>query len=159
MALRKALYISSLAGAVLAATAHATAAQEAAPANEQPQYLAQAQSYTDVVVALQVRGYEILELRQTFLGRIRIVAQNDVHVREIVVSRTTGEIKRDIVLSTMNEAETETGGTTTGGETQQATSGSASTSGTASASVSVGGSSVSVGGSGGVSVGVGGLGD
>ena len=41
------------------------------------------------------QGFEIKEMKRTWLGRIRIEASNDNHEREIVINRVTGEILRD----------------------------------------------------------------
>lgn len=56
--------------------------------------------YLDVIEALDDAGYRILSVGTTLLNRVRIRASNDRHVREIVVSRSTGEILRDAVLQT-----------------------------------------------------------
>lgn len=53
--------------------------------------------YQNVISNLQSEGYKIIKVSRTLLGRIRIVARNGDHTREVVVSRTTGEIKRDVV--------------------------------------------------------------
>ena len=50
-----------------------------------------------VAIALDMQGYEIVSESRTMLGRIRIVARNHLHEREIVISPTTGEVKRDVV--------------------------------------------------------------
>lgn len=55
-------------------------------------------TYLQVAAALEQSGYRVTEIKSTLLGRIRIRAQNRDHEREIVVSRSTGEIKRDIVV-------------------------------------------------------------
>ena len=54
--------------------------------------------YLDVIDALDRAGYNILSVGTTLLNRVRIRARNDQHVREIVVSRATGEILRDAVV-------------------------------------------------------------
>ena len=48
-----------------------------------------------LLASLQAQGYVILEQGYTFLGRLRIVAQNGDIRREIVVNPGTGEILRD----------------------------------------------------------------
>lgn len=48
-----------------------------------------------VAAELQAQGYEILETNRTWLGRSRIVAENDEIRREIVFNPGTGEILRD----------------------------------------------------------------
>lgn len=57
-----------------------------------------------LVSGLQDQGYTVLEKGYTFLGRLRIVAENDLIHREIVVNPGTGEILRDyaIYLSDMS---------------------------------------------------------
>lgn len=51
-----------------------------------------------LLAGLQDQGYVILELGYTFLGRLRIVAENDLIHREIVVNPSTGEVLRDYVI-------------------------------------------------------------
>ena len=60
-----------------------------------------------LVAGLQEQGYTVLEKGYTFLGRLRIVAENDLIHREIVVNPGTGEILRDyaIYLSDMTPAQ------------------------------------------------------
>jgi hypothetical protein len=52
-----------------------------------------------VLAALRNQGYVILEQGYTFLGRLRIVAENGRIHREIVVNPGTGEILRDYAIS------------------------------------------------------------
>lgn len=52
-----------------------------------------------ILEKLADQGYVILEQGYTFLGRLRIVAQNDTFHREIVVNPGTGEILRDYAVS------------------------------------------------------------
>lgn len=47
---------------------------------------------------LQGQGYTVLEKGYTFLGRLRIVAENGEIHREIVVNPGTGEILRDYAV-------------------------------------------------------------
>jgi hypothetical protein len=49
---------------------------------------------------LCARGFSIVEVKRTFLGRFRIVAENSSITREIVLTRKTGEILR--VITTRN---------------------------------------------------------
>lgn len=51
-----------------------------------------------LLASLQAQGYVILEQGYTFLGRLRILAQNDDFRREIVVNPGTGEILRDYAV-------------------------------------------------------------
>lgn len=55
-------------------------------------------SYVDVISALKQSGYTVLKVERTLLGRVRILAKNHEHLREMVVSRTTGEVKRDVIV-------------------------------------------------------------
>ena len=51
-----------------------------------------------LVAGLRAQGYVILEDGFTFLGRLRIVAENDRMHREIVVNPGTGEVLRDYAI-------------------------------------------------------------
>ena len=55
-----------------------------------------------LVTGLQAQGYVILEQGYTFLGRLRVVAENDEVHREIVVNPGTGEILRDYAILLSN---------------------------------------------------------
>ena len=50
-----------------------------------------------VIAMLQAEGYTQFEIERTWLGRIRIEAENGSQEREIVLNRSTGEILRDYV--------------------------------------------------------------
>ena len=52
-----------------------------------------------LVSSLLKQGYVVLEQGYTFLGRLRIVAENAEYRREIVVNPGTGEILRDYAVS------------------------------------------------------------
>lgn len=52
-----------------------------------------------ILEKLAAQGYVILEQGYTFLGRLRIVAENDRFRREIVVNPGTGEILRDYAVT------------------------------------------------------------
>lgn len=52
-----------------------------------------------VLASLEGQGYVILEQGYTFLGRLRIVAENGMYHREIVVNPGTGEILRDYAVT------------------------------------------------------------
>ncbi|WP_146636306.1 hypothetical protein [Nioella nitratireducens] len=54
--------------------------------------------YLDVIDALDRDGYQILSVTTTLLNRVRIQARNDMHLREIVISRASGTILRDAIL-------------------------------------------------------------
>ena len=75
----------------------------AAPAVAQP--LDEITAKLEIAVQLEQQGYKIIEIDRTWLGRIRIAAENDRYRREIVFDRVTGEIRRDLV-------EDKTGGAT-----------------------------------------------
>ncbi|MEM9975623.1 MAG: hypothetical protein AAF771_15705 [Pseudomonadota bacterium] len=53
----------------------------------------------DVIWLLQSEGYEVTEISRTLLGRIRIAATNGAFDREVIISRTTGEIRYDGVYA------------------------------------------------------------
>lgn len=53
-------------------------------------------SATDTVVKhLQAQGFQNIEVRRTWLGRVRIKAENERLEREIILNPATGEILRD----------------------------------------------------------------
>ncbi|QDC09682.1 hypothetical protein FHY55_10685 [Oceanicola sp. D3] len=138
------------------------------------------QNYTDVIAVLERNGYRVVSMSSTMLGRVKILAQNKVHLREIVVSRSTGEIKHDVILKVfktrredkktgkrirgaVNAPANGGGGGNTGGSTGGSTGGGISVGvgnengGGVSVDVDSGGISVGVGGAS-VSVGGGGVG-
>lgn len=53
----------------------------------------------EIESALVAQGYEILHVGRTWLGRLRVVAQNDELRREIVINPATGEVLRDYSIS------------------------------------------------------------
>ena len=60
--------------------------------------LTAAQSVEDQVFAqLQEQGFTVIEVRRTFLGRIRFIAESAYLYRELVINPQTGEILRDYV--------------------------------------------------------------
>ena len=60
--------------------------------------LAAAQSVEDQVFAqLQEQGFTVIEVRRTFLRRIRFIAESAYLYRELVINPQTGEILRDYV--------------------------------------------------------------
>lgn len=59
--------------------------------------------HLDVIRTLEASGYTILSVRETLLNRIRIQARNEIHLREIVISRSTGNILRDVALETYRD--------------------------------------------------------
>lgn len=51
-----------------------------------------------VISALEAQGYRVLELHDTWLGRLRVIAENTEVRRELVFNPGTGEILRDYVV-------------------------------------------------------------
>ena len=175
----QAKFIAPMSAFMLAASLSGTAPAEAGRAGgvtgEAPERIVLArQSYTDVIATLERNGYRVVNMSSTLLGRVKIQARNRVHLREIVVSRSTGEIKHDVILKVYRRVkegseahkrlqrrarEAEAAGNTGGGSSGSGSGGSGSSGGV---SVGVGGgngggASVSVGGdTGGVSVDAGG---
>ncbi len=49
----------------------------------------------EIIFQLQSQGYSQIEVKRTWLGRMRIFAVGDGVVREIVINPVTGEILRD----------------------------------------------------------------
>lgn len=79
--------------------AHADDGQDTSTAQAQAVLFAQVvMSPSEVAGELTARGYVITEQRRTLLGRILLTAENDVHVRELVIHPNTGEVLRDMVL-------------------------------------------------------------
>jgi hypothetical protein len=69
--------------------------------------MVQARTETQVIAALELQGYEVLDTRRSLLGRIIITAQNDAHVREIVMRRLTGQILSDLIVDDVAAASAE----------------------------------------------------
>lgn len=58
--------------------------------------MAQAQTAQDrIVQQLRDQGFDEIEITRTWLGRVRIVAEEDDTLREIILNPTTGAILRD----------------------------------------------------------------
>lgn len=51
-----------------------------------------------IVAALKSEGYVVYDSSRTLLGRIKVVVGNGAYYRQIVISRTTGEIRNDTLL-------------------------------------------------------------
>lgn len=104
-----------LATAALAMTlaAPVQAQQASANANAQAQVQTQfslqsmveyaGEKAAEVIAQLQAAGYQVVDVSKTLLGRIKVTVQNEVHTREIFISRATGEIKQDVVVETGRE--------------------------------------------------------
>lgn len=54
--------------------------------------------YLEVVRALDEAGYRIVSITDTFLNRIRIRASNADHLREVIISRSSGQVLRDALI-------------------------------------------------------------
>lgn len=121
--------------------------------------LAQARTEEQLIAALELQGYTISEMRRSLLGRAIITAENGMHVREVVMSRATGEILSDQITAILGDA----GASAAAEGNAEATSNNGL--GAAGVGVDVGvsangqadaaGSGVSVGGNGGASVSIG----
>ena len=61
------------------------------------------QTHYAVVEALKARGYTVVNVKRTLLGRIKITVENENPIREIVVSRSTGELKNARVIENMGQ--------------------------------------------------------
>jgi len=55
-------------------------------------------SFVLMIKLLERNGYTIQSVDVTFLNRARIIAANPWHRREVVISRTSGEILRDMLI-------------------------------------------------------------
>jgi hypothetical protein len=51
----------------------------------------------EIATELRQQGYQITEVRRTWLGRIQVTAETRNVRREIVFDRVTGEVRRDLV--------------------------------------------------------------
>jgi hypothetical protein len=69
--------------------------------------MVQARTETQVIAALELQGYEVLDTRRSLLGRIIITVQNDAHVREVVMRRLTGQILSDLIVEDVAAASAE----------------------------------------------------
>lgn len=52
-----------------------------------------------VLDGLQSNGYRVTSIRSGTMGRVRILAENDEHRREIVCDKSTGAIRRDRIVA------------------------------------------------------------
>jgi hypothetical protein len=138
-----------------------TAAQNDTAATQESEIsamlLAQARTQAQVTAALEDQGYRVEKVRRSLLGRVIITARSAAHVREVVMSRATGEILSDQIIETVVAGSTNIDGDA---ESSSANGGGsfnlgADVSSGADASAETGGAGVSAGGSVGVSIGVG----
>ncbi len=60
--------------------------------------------YLNVIDSLERNGYRILLVEKTWLNRMLIRAQSRRHLREVVVSRSNGEVLRDVILESYGPA-------------------------------------------------------
>lgn len=153
-------YTVAIATATLVATVtpHAAMASSVTGAAASFAFVISAQSYIEVIGMLEESGYRVTGMKSTLLGRIKILAQNRQHLREVVVSRSTGEIKSDRIIREF--ASGSDGGVKQTQTRSQSSDSSNSSTGSGGVSVSVGGGGTSAGvsaGGGGVSANVGGL--
>jgi hypothetical protein len=88
------------------AAASATASATASAALSGSFNVAQIQTYLDVVAQLEQRGYSVIAIERTLLGRMKVRARNEAHLRELVVSRHTGEVMHDIIVQVYAENDT-----------------------------------------------------
>lgn len=63
-----------------------------------PITIAQARTEADLIAALELQGYQIDSVRRTLLGRVVIKARNDTNIREIVMSRSRGDVLSDQII-------------------------------------------------------------
>ncbi len=59
---------------------------------------ARADPVDEIVAEIREQGFTISRVQRTWLGRVRIVAQNAEYRREVVIDPTTGEIRRDLLF-------------------------------------------------------------
>lgn len=57
-----------------------------------------AQSYLTVIDMLESTGYRVVDMKSTLLGRLKVRARNRQHMRELVISRSTGEVMSDRII-------------------------------------------------------------
>jgi hypothetical protein len=55
-----------------------------------------------VLDGLESGGYKVKSIKSSTLGRVRILAENDEHRREIVCNRATGVIRSDRIVALIN---------------------------------------------------------
>ena len=67
-----------------------------------PIMIAQARTEADLIAALELQGYQIDSVRRTLLGRVVIKARNDTNIREIVMSRSRGDVLSDQIVRNLS---------------------------------------------------------
>ena len=75
-----------------------------APAQEAQVYLANASLQQTISAQLSAQGYQVVEIRRTLLGRVQFIAVRGTAIREVIVSRSTGEILRDVTMEDVGRA-------------------------------------------------------
>lgn len=100
-------------------------------------------AHVDIIASLEASGYQIIETKTTLFGRIHIYAKNDAHIREVVVSRWTGEVKYDLIVETFAQADANGAAAANGGTTTSETADDGKEEKNSGVSVSVGASASS----------------
>lgn len=57
-----------------------------------------AESVRDMIKILESEGFVVTDIGHTILGRVRIEAVTDGYLREVILSRSTGEIRQDAIF-------------------------------------------------------------
>jgi hypothetical protein len=52
----------------------------------------------DIIAEIRDQGFTVTRVQKTWLGRVRIIAEDPSHRREVVIDPTTGEIRRDLLV-------------------------------------------------------------
>jgi hypothetical protein len=60
--------------------------------------MAPADPVDDIIAEIRDQGFTITRVQRTWLGRVRIIGQNETSRREVVIDPTTGEIRRDLLV-------------------------------------------------------------
>jgi uncharacterized membrane protein YgcG len=75
-------------------------AQPAISGSFQSQFaIAASQAHLAVIQMLKENGYSVVSIKRTFLGRAKVTVTNNLHTREIIVSRSTGEVMHERTVS------------------------------------------------------------
>lgn len=61
--------------------------------------MAASQAHLAVIQMLKENGYTVVSVKRTFLGRAKVTVSNNLHTREIIVSRSTGEVMHERTVS------------------------------------------------------------
>jgi len=60
--------------------------------------MARADPVDEITAEIRAQGFTIAGVQRTWLGRVRIIGQNEHYRREVVIDPTTGEIRRDLLI-------------------------------------------------------------